>query len=64
MCITMSNYVVILIYLNIMDIYKHYAKTCYNCSVKELTDFEKLNSMIRTKNKSVIDALTKDNEIW
>ncbi len=42
---------------------KHFAKTCYNCSGKELTDFEKIYGMIGTKSKSVIDVLTKDNEI-
>ena len=42
---------------------KHFAKTCYNGSGKELTDFEKIYGMIGTKSKSVIDVLTKDNEI-
>ena len=42
---------------------KHFAKTCYNGSGKELTDFEKIYGMIGTNSKSVIDVLTKDNEI-
>lgn len=36
---------------------------CYNEGGKGLTDFEKLYGMIGTKSKSVIDVLTKDNEI-
>ena len=42
---------------------KHFAEMCYNEGGKGLTDFEKLYGMIGTKSKSVIDVLTKDNEI-
>ena len=46
-------------YINV----SYYAKLCYDNNGKDLTDLEKILGAIGTNKKSVIDTLSKDNDI-